>query len=185
MDNNDFSKPSSFAANPYAASGAVSDLPLSEDKAASRLTRLLATIIDGLFILVPFFIFGFIAAVIAGASMSALKRGDFAANGMLAIVLMGLILLSWLVVLIVQLVLIARYAQTVGKRIMKIRVVRFSSGEQCGLGRYFWMRIVVPALLQMIPFLGFIFWIADPLFIFAHDRRCLHDHLADTKVVEV
>lgn len=184
MDNNDFSKPSSPALNPYAASGAANNLTLAEDKLADRGTRLIAVIIDSLIFFVPFFILFGIAAVIGGLSWSSMERGDFGAGGFVAIIFMLLAVLSMLIVFVVQLVYISRYAQTIGKRIMKVRVVRLSTGEPCGLGRYFWLRLVVPALLGAIPFLGTIFSIADPLFIFANDRRCLHDHLADTKVVE-
>jgi hypothetical protein len=41
----------------------------------------------------------------------------------------------------------------------------------------------VPTLIGMIPYVGWIFSLADPLFIFGESRRCLHDMLADTIVV--
>ena len=36
-----------------------------------------------------------------------------------------------------------------------------------------------------IPFVGFIFTIVDPLFIFQESRRCVHDLIADTLVIKV
>ena len=48
------------------------------------------------------------------------------------------------------------------------------------LGRLFWLRNVVNGALAIIPLYGLI----DVLFIFAEQRQCLHDKLADTIVVK-
>ena len=74
--------------------------------------------------------------------------------------------------------LVARYGQTMGKRVLEIKVVR-SDGSQASLGRIFWLRNVVNGLLGIIPLYGII----DTLLIFGVRRQCIHDLIADTIVV--
>jgi hypothetical protein len=40
-------------------------------------------------------------------------------------------------------------------------------------------------LLQYIPGLGSVSGLVDPLFIFRADRRCIHDFVAGTKVIQL
>jgi uncharacterized RDD family membrane protein YckC len=74
--------------------------------------------------------------------------------------------------------LVARYGQTMGKRLLEMRVVR-SDGSQAPLRRIFWLRNVVNALLGIIP----LYSIIDVLLIFGVRRQCIHDSIADTIVV--
>ena len=53
------------------------------------------------------------------------------------------------------------------------------------LGRIICLREGLMALLERIPLLGIRIELVDVLFIFRNDRRCLHDLLADTRVVRV
>lgn len=167
--------------NPYEAPAAASMPPgLPESGGdfvkAERGTRFLAVLLDGLVyvgIMVPFFI----AIAISGGFRSA--PGS---KGLLA-VFIAIGSLAFLGVFIYNLVLLNREGQTLGKRWMKVRIVR-SSGERAGLGRIFWLRMFVPGLIGRIPFVGVIFALADPLFIFGEERRCVHDMIADTIVVD-
>ena len=85
---------------------------------------------------------------------------------------------------IYQLWLLGQEGQTWGKKRMSIRIVMNDTGELPGLGRILGLRIIVNGLLGAIPCVGGIYTLADALFIFTEDRRCLHDHIAGTKVVE-
>ena len=78
--------------------------------------------------------------------------------------------------------LLHRQGQTLAKSWLSIRIVR-TDGSRSGLGRIFWLRYFFPTLIGAIPCVGGIFSLVDALFIFADDRRCLHDHMADTMVV--
>ncbi|MDC0713561.1 RDD family protein [Stigmatella sp. ncwal1] len=80
-----------------------------------------------------------------------------------------------------QLHLVAQSGQSIGKRMRGIRVVR-SDGSPASLGRIILLRNVVPSAINAACGL---FSLIDALFIFQDDRRCLHDQIADTKVVKV
>src|SRR5690606_1805767 len=86
------------------------------------------------------------------------------------------------VLLFMTLVLVHRYGQTIGKRMLGIRVVR-SDGSRATLGRIFWLRNFVNGLPSAIPFVGNFYFFVDSLFIFGPRRQCLHDLIADTIVV--
>jgi uncharacterized RDD family membrane protein YckC len=90
-----------------------------------------------------------------------------------------LIGLWWLIVLIVQVVLLTRSGQTVGKRLVGIRIVNKDTGQNGGFVPNVLLRGLVNGLLNVIPLYGLV----DALFIFREDRRCLHDLIANTIVV--
>jgi uncharacterized RDD family membrane protein YckC len=50
-------------------------------------------------------------------------------------------------------VLVHRNAQTFGKKILKIKVAR-TDGSRATLGRIFWLRNFVNALIGVVPFVG-------------------------------
>jgi uncharacterized RDD family membrane protein YckC len=81
---------------------------------------------------------------------------------------------------IYQMVLLSRHGQTLGKRAMNIRIVRSDDGSNPGFRRAVGLRFLVNGLICLIP----VYSLLDSLFIFSAERRCLHDHLAGTKVVE-
>jgi uncharacterized RDD family membrane protein YckC len=91
----------------------------------------------------------------------------------------GLLLLAYLVY---SLVLVFLYGQTFGKRAMGIRVVRVD-GSRVAFSRIVFLRWLPTALLGAIPFIGFIVNLVDPLLIFRESSQCLHDDIADTRVV--
>jgi uncharacterized RDD family membrane protein YckC len=87
-----------------------------------------------------------------------------------------------------NIVLLVQYGQTVGKRFVGIRIAR-PDGTKAGFWRIFLMRSLLMSLVQRVlgvasPLLALGFVLADVLMIFREDRRCLHDVVADTIVVE-
>jgi uncharacterized RDD family membrane protein YckC len=88
-----------------------------------------------------------------------------------------------LVILVITCVLVARNGQTIGKRLIGIKVVR-SNGEKASFWRIFLLRNVVNAIPSLIPFVGYVYGLVDTLFIFTESRQCLHDKIADTVVVK-
>lgn len=90
---------------------------------------------------------------------------------------------------LVHIVLLSLRGQTLGKLAVGIRIVRVDEAP-AGFVHAVLLRAFVPAAIQfvlgMVPFLplGIAFWLADILCIFREDRRCLHDMIAGTKVVQ-
>ena len=95
----------------------------------------------------------------------------------------GMMLLAWTAL---TTILVARNGQTVGKKLVGIKVVR-SDGSKAGINRLTWLRNVVNALPSFIPVAGLvigpIYWVVDSLFIFGDARQCIHDKIADTIVI--
>lgn len=85
-----------------------------------------------------------------------------------------------------NLYLLATRGQTIGKKLLHIRIVALENDDHPGLMRVFWLRSFLNALIASIPLFGLIpvYSIVDVLFIFGGDRRCLHDRLAATRVVQ-
>ena len=80
----------------------------------------------------------------------------------------------------VQTYLLATCGQTIGKRVMQIRIVDARTGRYPGWVRLVVLRGYVNGLFAAATFglYGFV----DTLFIFRGDRRTLHDRLARTRV---
>jgi uncharacterized RDD family membrane protein YckC len=145
-------------------------VPLTQQLAEPG-TRFLAVLVDQFAPLLPMFI----GAVLGGL----LEKTVGAAAGGVFAMLGGLGVLG---VLGYQLYLLATTGQSLGKRTLGIKVVRVD-GSPVDLGRLIFLRNVVPGLIGMVT-CG-LFGVVDPFFIFSADHRCLHDHLADTKVIKV
>ena len=163
----------------------LADAPGQTTELAERGTRLGAKVIDGL-------LFSAVGGICGGSlfflfvSLGAQRRigqGVSLAFPVVAISV-GVVTLAALVATIVwNCIWLSRYGQTVGKRLLKIRIVR-SNGERASLGRIFLLRYLPMMLLGKIPLVGLILVLTDILFIFREDRRCLHDMMADTIVVK-
>lgn len=79
----------------------------------------------------------------------------------------------------------ATRGQTLGKMAMGIRMVDFETGELLPFVKLVGLRDVPIALISYIPCIGPIVALIDVLMIFGEERRCLHDLIANTKVVKV
>jgi uncharacterized RDD family membrane protein YckC len=81
--------------------------------------------------------------------------------------------------------LLSVQGQTIGKRALNIRIVREDDGTNPGFGRAVALRGFLPGAIGAIPAIGWIFSLANPLFIFGPDRRCIHDYIAGTCVIDL
>ena len=130
---------------------------------------------------------GSYAAAMDPENPTAIEPSGFAL-GMIG--LGGILILAYL---IFQAVLMSKTGQSLGKRIMKIKVVN-EDGDNPGFAGTVAMREIVPYLVLgvvgLIPFLGAIaqfgFWVAClvMLFLVDRDRRTLQDMIAKTYVVD-
>ena len=78
-----------------------------------------------------------------------------------------------------QVALLRREGQTVGKFLLRIRIVDEETGVKGTVFSNIVLRYFVNWLLTLIP----PYVVIDHAFIFAKNRRCVHDYLAGTKVV--
>ena len=149
---------------------------------ATRLSRLGATLIDmllGAIVALP-------GAMMVGVDVIVqLLHGEWPHNLNVGRVAGGYLVLggALLVLFIVQTWLLTVRGQSVGKRVVGIRIVRYRSGAMPGFLHAVLLRSWVINLIGVIPTFGQIFPFLDVGFIFGPERRCLHDLIADTKVV--
>jgi uncharacterized RDD family membrane protein YckC len=92
----------------------------------------------------------------------------------------GFFLICFLLLVGYQSWLIAKTGQSVGKKLVGIKIVRYGTDEHVGFVRAVLVRWWVNGLISQIP----IYFIIDSLFIFREDQRCVHDHMAGTEVVK-
>lgn len=120
---------------------------------AGRGSRLGAAIIDGLIGLVPYIVLVAVEPIL------------------------GLLLLAG--VFILQMFLLTKNGQTLGKKALGLRIVKVNTGENGGFIPNVLLRFILNGILGFIP----LYVIVDALFIFRGDRRCIHDFIAGTHVV--
>ena len=96
-----------------------------------------------------------------------------------------LLALSGFVLLVgfLQLMLLGTRGQTLGKLAAGTRIVGLD-GRPAGCGSVILLRTVLNNILTMVPLVGFFYWFIDPTFILRPDRRCIHDHIAGTIVIQ-
>jgi uncharacterized RDD family membrane protein YckC len=160
--------------NPYSApEAAVADVHVGEVRLAGRGERLGGAIIDGLImlaILLPaMFMGGYFSGVMQGVQPSFGKQALWQVIG-------------FAVFVAVQGYPLAQSGQTWGKKLLKMKIVDLS-GNKPEFGKLIAMRYLTTQAIALIPFLGQLYGLVNVLFIFAADKRCLHDHIAGTRVV--
>jgi len=157
--------------NPYRAPDVrVEDvLPEGDPRPnARRLSRLAASVLDGLLYGVPWLVYMIVSWPIDPTDPT----------------VMGMAYLLAIPFLVVNSYFLWRDGQTLGKKALRIRILRLD-GSRASLSRLLLLRLLAPGLIGAIPILGVFFSLADALFIFGSARRCIHDHMADTIVVQV
>jgi uncharacterized RDD family membrane protein YckC len=147
-----------------------------EAELASPGSRLAAQILDGLL-----YVIVLLPAFIGVVSLLGEDKDDKSKELYASLVVGGVLL--WLVLILIQGVFLCSKGQTLGKKMMGIRIVNSDDLGNPGFGRVFLLRYCANTLLTMIPWIGWIYWFIDLLFIFRGDRRCVHDLMAMTRVI--
>ncbi len=137
------------------------DLPL-----AARGIRLAASLIDSVI---------FMIAVSIGLMIGAMAPEDDTDFFMILFALLAMLLYMVLYALHVSWT-----GQSLGKQLLGIRIVRLETGQSGGFLYNFFLRSFVNGIIG-----GFVpaYSLVDYCFIFSSDRRCLHDRLAGTIVI--
>ena len=142
---------------------------------ASRGKRLGGSLLDGLIsiaVTVPL--------MFAAGIFEQIKNGQQMSIGQTAL----FFFLGLGIFLLIHGYLLSKYGQTVGKKIVGTRIVSKENGKIFPLGRIFALRVLPISIISQLPFIGGLFGLADSLFIFRNDKRCIHDLIAGTIVVE-
>jgi uncharacterized RDD family membrane protein YckC len=113
------------------------------------------------------------------------QAGDPDEPGPLFFVGLLMLLLGSLAIMAAQIYLLFTRSQTIGKYIMKTQIVDFQTGQRADFVHSFVLRLFVNGLIGAIPCIGLIYTLVDICFIFREDRRCIHDWLASTVVVDI
>jgi uncharacterized RDD family membrane protein YckC len=174
----------SGAVNPYAApadpSPASGQAPLQGADLAALSQRLSAHLLDMVL---------YLAAAIPGGALGGILGSSFASartadpNDGIAAFAAAFAGLSFLAFFAYQSSLVARSGQSLGKRWTHIRIV-LENGEAPGFWKGVVLRSLLFGLLRVIPLVGPVSGMVDTLRIFGADRRCLHDRVAGTRVVQ-
>ena len=145
---------------------------ISDDALAGRGARLGAYMLDwvivGVISMVVVFSLGWFDEMAAGGTGAAVR------TALVALVAYGA----------VNGYLLAQRGQTVGKRAVGVRIVSGKTGDIVPVWNSFGLRVALVQLVFQIPIVGILIALADALFIFGERRRCLHDFLAGTLVVD-
>jgi uncharacterized RDD family membrane protein YckC len=166
------------SSNPYAPPRArVRDIaaPKQQVVLAERSSRLGAAIVDGLIFSAMVYIPLIIGTVISAAGSEA--GGE--PNAVFLLLGFGLAFAGFIVWTYLTVKQMGATGQSLAKKYFNIKVVR-SDGSPASLSNLIWKRNVVNWLLGIIPMYGLV----EVLFIFGEERKCLHDKIADTIVVE-
>lgn len=159
-----------YASNPYGDMTGATDPLAGMPPLASRGRRLLARIIDAVLIAIP-------VGLIMGFAQGGWGSDDSGRT-------FGQQAVYTLVYLVYEALMLSNSGQTVGKKVMRIRVAVLADGA-VPRGAPAWIRSVVYHLPPLVPCIGFIFWLMNVLFCTWDKpyRQCLHDKAVKTVVV--
>ena len=155
----------------------LADAPSGEATLAGRGNRLGAVILDGLITGIPAFLALLAILHLMGQTFFSPVRG---AERFGRTVLQTALTLAFYIG--INIFTLKRDGQTLGKRLCGIRIARLD-GSVPSLGASLGMRYVLMMALALVPIGGLILALVDPLLIFRQSRKCLHDELAGTVVL--
>lgn len=133
------------------------------DLPATRGSRFAGALIDNLVYLLPL--------IVAAAGESNPAIVGLGWGGLLMLVALQSLLVAW-------------SGQSIGKKVMRTCIVRMD-GSPAGFLHGVLLRSWLPLLAGLIPYIGGAFGLVDALLIFGADSRCIHDHVAGTKVMDL
>ena len=113
------------------------------------------------------------------------QRGGGGENPTLIMLGIGLFALGAIAWLGLNLYLLITRSQSIGKYLVNTQIHDYETGERADFVKCWLLRSFVNGLIGGIPVVGGIYSLADALFVFSEDNRCLHDRLAGTYVVDI
>jgi len=140
---------------------------------ASRWKRLGGAMIDSVIAMVIF-----VPIMLATGALQRTFSGEEMTIGEQA----GFFVVGWVVFLVLNGYLLFTRGQTIGKIAVKTKIVDLS-GNIPNFGKLLVLRYLVRGFVHHIPFIGNLAGLVNVLFIFGKKRRCVHDYLAGTIVI--
>lgn len=160
--------------NVYAPPVADLDIPEGENVLAGRWARLGGALIDGiissLFMFPLMYVTGFWEDAMAGNV------------AVLDTILLGI--LGFILFVLLHGYLLAKQGQTIGKKLVRTRIVSVDSNEILPLWKVILVRYLPISVAANLPMIGQFLVIIDALFIFGKNKRCIHDLIAGSKVIK-
>jgi uncharacterized RDD family membrane protein YckC len=160
-----------YGSTPYGGAQGATDPLAGMAPLASLGRRLIARVVDALVVGIPVTLV--LWPMTGGWDYDGRGGGGF---GQQTVVL--------LVYFVYEGLMLSARGQTLGKMLMRIRVAMLDNGST-PRGAPAWIRSAVYSLPQLLPCLGFLFWLVNALFCTWDKpyRQCLHDKAARTVVV--
>ena len=159
--------------NVYAAPEAAPQSADEQGLLASRWLRFFGALIDGLLGAAANFLILFSVGY-----WELMMSGAISMGKMLEMAIVGFV-----VFLLMHGYLLAKRGQTIGKMIVGTKIVSYETGEILSFGRVIGLRYLPVSVVANIPLIGSLLILVNVLFIFGKEKRCVHDHIAGTKVV--
>ncbi len=100
------------------------------------------------------------------------------------IVLSVTLVFGVLPLLVINLILMIRRGQSVGKYVVGTQVRDIETNAKAQFRQIFVLRSLINNLISMIPLVGWVYAICDACMVFNAERRCQHDLIAGTYVAE-
>ena len=157
------------------------DTEKKEFKLGGRIERLAAFMID---ILIGLLSITLLGSTVIDAYFDAYSSGNLELLHNAILDKPRVYLLVLIAPTIIQAYLVTTRGQSIGKIVMSLRIVNAKDGTNPGFLKAFFVRQILPIPLIFIPEIYILYFFINPLFIFRSDRRCLHDWIGRTIVVE-
>jgi len=147
-----------------------------EQEKADRLTRLGSLLIDIVILCIIVVPIGYLVGVFDGLSQEPPVEPPLPlALFMLVVNLAVYAAVNWS--------LLEKNGQTIGKKFNGIKIVK-TDGSKPSRNDLIFKRYFAYIVIPMLPVIGQLLSLIGNLMIFGKQRRCLHDHIAGTKVVK-
>lgn len=154
---------------------------------ASRWARLGASLLDAIIMMVIFMPIVFVVIMFgftdngepSSAFIDSLSAFSSSVIGNVLMSVMGIV-----IYIAINGYLLSKYGQSVGKKILGIRVVDYQTQQLLSFGRVVGLRYVLITVLTQIPLVGGLFGLVNVLFIFGSEKRCIHDLIAGSSVIK-
>ena len=152
----------------------LNEMNFAGHQPASVTSRVLACLVDSALMIVTT-----ILGVMLFAMLGKMNIVDPESSGVAAALVLPSIFAFTLMLMVGQWILISTQGQTIGKKLFMIRIVS-CNGRLPGFVQGVILRNWLRALLSFVPF----FTLLDFAFVLGDSRRCIHDLLAGTRVVD-